>query len=94
MDIVTAVVTQEDQDNADDQKRRESMHALIQTWLESLQLISLIVSKILSPLLVCPNYKLMSNYLHCSDNVLCRNRSYFAWNGNTSLGRLWFINRG
>ena len=38
-------VTQADQDNADDEKQRESMHALIQTWLDSLQLISVIVSK-------------------------------------------------
>ena len=51
------VVTQEDQDNADEQKQRESMHALIQTWMESLQLISLIVSKIPKYLLVSPNYK-------------------------------------
>jgi len=37
-------LTQADQDNADDEKQRESMHALIQSWLDSLQLISLIAT--------------------------------------------------
>jgi len=36
--------TQEDQDNADEEKLRESMQTLIQTWLDSLQLISVITT--------------------------------------------------
>lgn len=46
MVTVECAVTQEDQDNADEEKQRESMHTLVQTWLDSLQLISVIVSKI------------------------------------------------
>lgn len=42
---VECAVTQEDQDNADEEKRRESVHTLVQTWQDSLQLISVIVSK-------------------------------------------------
>lgn len=37
-------MTQEDQDKADEEKQREAMHTLVQTWQESLQLISVIVS--------------------------------------------------
>jgi len=37
-------LTQADQDNADDERQRESMRALIQTWLDSLQLISVIAT--------------------------------------------------
>jgi len=37
-------LTQADQDDADDEKQRESMHALVQTWLDSLQLISVIAT--------------------------------------------------
>jgi hypothetical protein len=45
MFTVECAVTQEDQDNADEEKRRESIRTLVQTWLDSLQLISVIVSK-------------------------------------------------
>jgi hypothetical protein len=69
MVTVECAVTQEDQDNADEEKLRESMHTLIQTWQDSLQLISVIVNNFLN----CPKlYKLISNYLHSSDNILCR----------------------
>jgi hypothetical protein len=38
-------VTQEDQDKVDEDDEREAMQNLVQTWLERLQLISVIVSK-------------------------------------------------
>ena len=38
-------VTQEDQDKVDEEDEREAMQNLVQTWLERLQLISVIVSK-------------------------------------------------
>jgi hypothetical protein len=73
MVTVECAVNQEDQDIADEEKQRESMDTLIQTWLDSLQLISVIVSKFLTFYCNCPKlYKLMSNYLHSSDNILCR----------------------
>ena len=56
MVTVGCAVTQEDQDNADEEKKRESMQTLIQTWLDSLQLISVIVSKIPNALLTAPNH--------------------------------------
>jgi len=37
-------LTQEDQDIVDEEKQRESMEALVQTWLDSLQLISVITT--------------------------------------------------
>ena len=46
--MVTAflcAVTQEDQDKVDEEHEREAMQNLVQTWLERLQLISVIVSK-------------------------------------------------
>jgi len=42
--IPSTRLTQEDQDNADEEKQRESMHTLVQTWLDSLQLISVITT--------------------------------------------------
>ena len=58
-------VTQDDQD---EQKQQESMRTLIQTWMDSLQLISLIVSKFLT----CCYYHLhklmiMLNYSYSPD---------------------------
>jgi hypothetical protein len=38
-------VTQEDQDKVDEDDERKAMQNLVQTWLERLQLISVIVSK-------------------------------------------------
>lgn len=38
-------VTQEDQDKIDEEDEREAVQNLVQTWLERLQLISVIVSK-------------------------------------------------
>jgi hypothetical protein len=46
--MVTAfwcAVTQGDQDKVDEDDEREAMQNLVQTWLERLQLISVIVSK-------------------------------------------------
>jgi hypothetical protein len=45
MVTVECAVTQEGQDNADEEKHRESILALVQTWLDALQLISVIVNK-------------------------------------------------
>jgi hypothetical protein len=39
------VVTQDDQDKADEENEHEAMQNLVQTWLERLQLITVIVSK-------------------------------------------------
>jgi hypothetical protein len=46
--MVTAIlctVTQEDQDKVDEEDEEKAMQNLVQTWLERLQLISVIVSK-------------------------------------------------
>ena len=48
MVTVEYTVTQEDQDKADEEKQRESIHSLVQSWLDSLQLISVIVSELLT----------------------------------------------
>jgi len=37
-------LTQEDQDKSDEEKQQESMHTLVQSWLDSLQLISVITT--------------------------------------------------
>ena len=42
---IIRAVTQEGQDNTDREDERKAMDALVQTWMENLQLISLIVSK-------------------------------------------------
>lgn len=48
MVTIECAETQEEQDNADEEKLRVSMQTLIQTWLDSLQLISVIVSNFLA----------------------------------------------
>ena len=55
-------VTQEDQDRADEEDERKAMQNLVQTWLERLQLISVIVSKAMFYQTPPKNYKLMSNF--------------------------------
>jgi hypothetical protein len=63
--MVTAfwcAVTQEDQDKVDEDDVREAMENLVQTWLERLRLIIVIVSKAMfyqAPPLIS------------SDNILC-----------------------
>lgn len=44
--IIVSAVTQADQDKADEEKHREAIENLVQTWLSRLQLISVIVSKL------------------------------------------------
>ena len=39
-------MTQQDQDEEDNQKRREALRDLVESWMERLQLISVIVSSI------------------------------------------------
>ena len=62
--IVVCAVTQADQDDADKAKQRESVQTLVQTWLDSLQLISVIVSKIPSPLTLPKLNGLVPSRLH------------------------------
>ena len=70
MVIAECAVTQEDQDNADEKKKREAMRTLVQTWLDSLQLISVIVSKFIA---LFKLHKFMLNYLyHSSGDILYR----------------------
>ena len=65
--MVTAfwcAVTQEDQDKVDEDDEREAMQNLVQTWLERLQLISVIVSKAMF-------YQAPTCLYILSDNILC-----------------------
>lgn len=57
-------VTQEDQDKVDEEDEREAMQNLVQTWLERLQLISVIVSKAMF-------YQEKYRLIESSDNILC-----------------------
>jgi hypothetical protein len=45
VDAFLCAVTQDDQDKADEENEHEAMQNLVQTWLERLQLITVIVSK-------------------------------------------------
>ena len=62
--VFWCAVTQEDQDKVDEDDEREAMQNLVQTWLERLQLISVIVSKVM--FYQAPTYLYVS-----SDNILC-----------------------
>jgi hypothetical protein len=53
-------VTQEDQDKVDEEHEREAMQNLVQTWLERLQLISVIVSR---AMFYQAPQKILSSYL-------------------------------
>lgn len=42
--LIACVVTQKDQDEEDDDTRKRAMKDLVQSWMDRLQLISVIVS--------------------------------------------------
>ena len=60
-DRFLCAVTQEDQDRVDEEDEREAVQNLVSTWLERLQLISVIVSKAMFHQAPLNKYKLMSN---------------------------------
>ena len=62
--VFWCAVTQEDQDKVDEDDEREAMQNLVQTWLERLQLISVIVSKVMF-------YQAPTCLYISSDNILC-----------------------
>ena len=59
--VSLCAVTQEDQDKEDEQNEQKAMQNLVQTWLERLQLISVIVSKAIIYRTPPKKYRLMTN---------------------------------
>lgn len=66
-------VTQQEQDEGDDQKRREALRDLVESWMDRLQLISVIVSGFVElPMLPSKLFNFSDNFfcVHGSDYVL------------------------
>jgi len=81
--VVCGTVVQEDQDKQDEERRREAIRDLVESWMDRLQLISVIVGLSITVLLD-------ENLTFLPDHFFCINRSQYD-NCNGAYIRWGFV---